>query len=61
MDKIKLREIFAEELEKEGERPLAAMVRGGHDNSRGGVAALRAMERAFDLGRASVPVDEALF
>ena len=40
-----IRRIFAEELDFIGEKGLAEMVRSGRDNSHGGLAAIRAMQR----------------
>lgn len=54
MEMQELRDIFAEELERNGETGLASMVRGGHDNSGGGTAAIAAMQRALrrdDIGK----------
>lgn len=44
----RMRSIFAEELERFGERGLADAVRAGRDNSHGGAAALAAMKRAVE-------------
>jgi hypothetical protein len=48
MNQQRLRDIFAEELEKNGEIGLARMVRLGYDNSMGGIAAMRALRRVAD-------------
>ncbi len=53
-----LRNIFAGELEAEGESSLAARVRDGTDNSRGGMAALRAMEKVVAQDGVKILVDE---
>lgn len=44
-----LRDIFAEELEREGEKGLAEAVRKGFDNSHGGAAAMRALARVAEV------------
>lgn len=49
----RLRDIFAEELDREGATALAAMVRSGCDNSPGGSAAMAALRRVV----AAVPLD----
>lgn len=41
----RLREILAQEMDRNGEKNLAAMIRSGTDNSSGGTAALAAMTR----------------
>lgn len=47
MDVQELREIFADELDRQGATGLAGMVRAAADNSQGGLAAIAAMQRAL--------------
>jgi len=49
MDEQRIREIFAEELDKEQCRGIAERVRGGYDNSPAGTAAIRAMKRIVEI------------
>lgn len=48
MNTRRIREIFAEELDRNSESRLAEMVRMGSDNSHGGTAAIAAMQRVKD-------------
>ena len=48
MNKEQIREILAQEMERGGEKRLAAAIREGSDNSIGGTAALAACIRVRD-------------
>lgn len=50
MTEQEMRYLFADKLDRQGEKNLAIMVRSGGDNSNGGVAALEAIKVAYELG-----------